>query len=146
MIAVIHPGAGGKEKCWHVDNFCRAAEHLASQNMKVVFLLGPAELERFDEAAIKKIEGCSDAVLQVGLTEVARVLSCCDLYIGNDSGTTHLAGGMGLKTVAVFGPTDIERYGPIGPEVRCFKAAAESCVTNNESAVSDLLEIISAIV
>ena len=45
---VIHPGSGGREKCWHLDNFLSIAETLANEGIEVVFLLGPAEMERFE--------------------------------------------------------------------------------------------------
>jgi ADP-heptose:LPS heptosyltransferase len=38
-------------------------------------------------------------------------------FLGNDSGITHLAAAMGVKTIAVFGPTNPEVYSPIGPAV-----------------------------
>ncbi|KKK89106.1 hypothetical protein LCGC14_2736440, partial [marine sediment metagenome] len=44
---VIHPGSGGRRKCWYPDNFIAIAEVL-SQNNSVIFLLGPAETEGFD--------------------------------------------------------------------------------------------------
>jgi ADP-heptose:LPS heptosyltransferase len=45
------------------------------------------------------------------------LLSCADAFLGNDSGITHLAAAMGVKTIAVFGPTNPAIYSPIGPDV-----------------------------
>jgi ADP-heptose:LPS heptosyltransferase len=47
-------------------------------------------------------------------------LSCSDAFIGNDSGITHLAAGMGIRTIAVFGPTNPAVYKPVGPAVTVF--------------------------
>jgi ADP-heptose:LPS heptosyltransferase len=50
---------------------------------------------------------------------VARVLSRCRLYIGNDSGLTHLAAAVGKPEVlALFGPTDPRVWASLGSRVR----------------------------
>ncbi len=54
---------------------------------------------------------------------MARVLSRCRLYIGNDSGLTHLAAAVGQPEVlALFGPTDPRVWAPLGPQVRTLTA------------------------
>ncbi len=55
------------------------------------------------------------------LAEAGAVLSECALYVGNDSGITHLAAGLGVPTVAVFGPTDPAVWRPLGPRVRVVR-------------------------
>jgi len=126
QVAVIHPGSGGRKKCWHLDNFCKLAEALAAKDMQVLFLLGPVEFERFDDKAAKRIEGVGKYMSGQGLLEVIQILACADLYIGNDSGITHLGAAVGAPTLAVFGPTDAQLYRPIGPQVTLFSAEAES--------------------
>ena len=46
------------------------------------------------------------------------LLSHATAFIGNDSGITHLAAGAGVRTIALFGPTNPVVYKPIGPDVR----------------------------
>jgi ADP-heptose:LPS heptosyltransferase len=48
------------------------------------------------------------------LLELSRYLCTCRLFIGNDSGITHLAAYLGCPTVALFGPTDPRIWGPLG--------------------------------
>ena len=67
---------------------------------------------------MKKIAKCAS---NLQLSEVLALLSCADIFVGNDSGITHLAATLGLKTIAVFGPTNPEVYRPIGPEVTVFE-------------------------
>jgi heptosyltransferase-3 len=45
-LVVIQPGSGGQQKCWHLDNFLAIARDLADREVEVLFLLGPAEVER----------------------------------------------------------------------------------------------------
>ena len=55
------------------------------------------------------------------LNEVVQLISCSDCFIGNDSGITQLAGALGKKTVAIFGPTNTQLYRPIGPSVKTIE-------------------------
>jgi hypothetical protein len=124
-VVVIQPGSGSSHKCCHLDNYLAVAKKLASKDIKVVFLLGPAEQERFSDAAIKKITGVAKCLTDLSLTGVLELLSCADTFLGNDSGITHLAAAMGVKTVVVFGPTNPKVYKPIGPVV--------TAVANNDA-------------
>jgi len=119
-LVIIQPGSGGPDKCWHIDNFLAIAKQLGSKGIKVVFLLGPAELDRFSKLTIKKIKNAAKCLTDLSLTQVLGLLSCADVFLGNDSGITHLAATLGIKTFAVFGPTNPAVYGPIGPDVKIF--------------------------
>ncbi|UCF14934.1 MAG: glycosyltransferase family 9 protein [Phycisphaerales bacterium] len=121
-LVVIQPGSGGKEKCWYVGNFLAVAAGLASKGFEVVFLLGPAERERFSEATIRRINSVAPCLTDLSLTDVVALLSCAEVFVGNDSGITHLAGAMGVRTAVVFGPTDPAIYKPVGPHVSAFAA------------------------
>jgi ADP-heptose:LPS heptosyltransferase len=121
-LVVIQPGSGGKRKCWHIDNFLAVTEELISNNSEVVFLLGPAERERFSNATNKTINSLSRCLTDLSLSKVLELLSCTDIFIGNDSGITHLAAGLGTRTLVVFGPTNPDIYKPIGPDVTVFTA------------------------
>ena len=115
--AVIHPGSGGAHKCWHLDNFLAVARMLEKEGTDSVFLLGPAEMERFGESTISYIRELGNLLTDLPLSDVLAVLSCSRAFLGNDSGITHLAAALGIRTVAVFGPTDPAVYRPIGSAV-----------------------------
>lgn len=119
-LIVIQPGSGGPNKCWHLDNFLAVAEQLGSKGIEVIFLLGPAESERFDKKTINKIRSIKPCLEDLSLTQVIGLLGCSDGYVGNDSGITHLAAALGVKTTAVFGPTNPAVYGPVGSAVTLF--------------------------
>lgn len=119
-VVVIHPGSGGADKRCHLDNFLAVAKELVSKDIKAIFLLGPAELEQFSDAMMKGISCVAKCLTDLSLTEVVGLLSCADGFVGNDSGITHLAAALGVRTLAVFGPTDPDVYGPIGPAVTVF--------------------------
>src|SRR4030043_458287 len=117
---VIQPGSGGQHKCWHIDNFIAVAEELRSKGIKVVFLFGPAEKERLSNKTINDIKNTAKCLTDLSLTQVVYLLSCSGAFLGNDSGITHLAAGMGIRTLVIFGPTNPAIYKPVGPDVTVF--------------------------
>lgn len=102
-FAVIHPFSGSPDKNWPLEGFRRVAAHLGA-NMPVKWCAGPAEqlpdANRFDD-----------------LYELACWLAGARLYIGNDSGITHLAAAAGAPVIALFGLTDPRLWAPRGPTV-----------------------------
>jgi heptosyltransferase-3 len=117
QLVVIHPGSGGANKCWHLDNFLAVAKELRDREMEVLFLLGPAEVERLRPSEKVQIHAAAKCTAHLALSQVVGVLSSADAFLGNDSGVTHLAAGMGLRTIALFGPTDPAVYRPLGRAV-----------------------------
>src|SRR5262249_33676450 len=57
----------------------------------------------------------------------AGVLAHTDLFVGQDSGITHLAGLMGVRTIALFGPTDPDRWAPRGGHVTILQGSPCLC-------------------
>ena len=104
-FAVIHPFSGSARKNWPLERF-RAVARGLDRTMPVRWCSGPDDppLEnpvRFDD-----------------LYELACWLARAALYIGNDSGITHLAAAVGTPVLALFGPTDPAVWAPRGPNVR----------------------------
>jgi ADP-heptose:LPS heptosyltransferase len=120
----LAPGSGQARKDWPLSHYYEVSRTLAWQfSLKVVWLTGPAE-----EAALPYLEGLAQAQGHIllanrPLVRVARVLSRCRLYMGNDSGLTHLAAAMaGPDVLALFGPTDPRVWAPLGPQVHVLSA------------------------
>jgi len=125
-LMVIQPGSGGPKKCWHLENFLAVAKELNSKSVEIIFLLGPAEMERYSDETIKKISNVGKCLTNLSLTQVLGLLSCVDGFIGNDSGITHLAAALGVRTYTVFGPTNPDVYKSIGPDVTVFASKIAS--------------------
>ena len=109
-VVALHVGSGGEAKRWPVSYFVELARLLAEMPDTVVLLIrGPAEEEtaELDSASPRIIH-----LMSPSLTALATILTHCALYVGNDSGITHLAAALGLPTVALFGPTDPAIWGP----------------------------------
>ncbi|MEN6334744.1 MAG: glycosyltransferase family 9 protein [Phycisphaerales bacterium] len=124
-LVVIQPGSGGQKKCWHLENFLNVARTLRGPDIEVLFLLGPAEVERLRPSEKVHIHGVTRCVAHLSLPQVVGLLSCADAFVGNDSGVSHLAAGMGLRTIVLFGPTDPAVYQPLGPRVTVVQGPAD---------------------
>jgi ADP-heptose:LPS heptosyltransferase len=111
----VHPGSGGKRKCWPAQRFAELAARLRAP---VLLLEGPADADacrEFAEALASSVPAAR--VTGVSLSRLAALLSESRGYMGNDSGVSHLAAALGVPTIAVFGPTDPAVWAPLGPEV-----------------------------
>lgn len=109
-LVAIHPGSGSKKKCWPLTNCKKLMENLRERyNCFLLVVSGPAEAGSLQKGA-GYLEGYDNSSIHIcgyDLSTVACLLSFCGLYIGNDSGITHLASSvMTGRIVAVFGPTD----------------------------------------
>jgi heptosyltransferase III len=120
---LIHPGSGSREKCWPLDRFVELAEQLRSAGRRCRFIFGEAEQERWSASEIRKIESIAPAAYLKTYVDLARELSRADLYIGNDSGPSHLAGILGLRAIVLFGPTNPAVWHPLGPRVTVLRKA-----------------------
>lgn len=114
---VVHPGSGGRDKCWPIDRFETAMQALRVQGRDVVAVLGEAELERWPREQVQRWRSAYAVQTLSSLEELHDVLAGASVYLGNDAGPTHLAAQLGLATTALFGPTDPRVWSPIGPAV-----------------------------
>ncbi|HYV56425.1 MAG TPA: glycosyltransferase family 9 protein [Candidatus Nitrosopolaris sp.] len=114
-VLVVHPGAGSRAKRWDAAGFVQVAEWWREMGGGVVEVAGPAEAE--DPPLLG-----SPIVREWPLGDLAAVLSRAALYLGNDSGVSHLAGVVGAAGVVLFGPTDPGRWAPLGARLVALRA------------------------
>jgi heptosyltransferase-3 len=126
-VILIHPGSGSVKKSWHLQNFIHTAALLNARGLQAVFLLGPAEQERLGPDDLKQLSSMWPVLTSLSLTQVLQVLTQTELYLGNDSGISHLAAAMGKKTVVLFGPAGHPtHYRPLGLHVTVLQPADNS--------------------
>lgn len=120
---VIHPGSGGESKCWPRERFLQLARDLRRNGIMPTMVLGEAEEERWGQKAIDGLEREFPCYRHLGFYELAEKLSRARLYLGNDSGVSHLAAAMGVPVFVLFGPSNDVQWRPIGPSVRVLRAS-----------------------
>jgi len=103
----VHPGAGGRAKRWDIAGFVQVAHWWRSRGGSVVAIAGPAEAGEPPALGAPEVRDWP-------LVDLAAVLARAALYLGNDSGVSHLAGAVGASGVVLFGPTDPRRWRPLG--------------------------------
>ncbi len=82
--------------------------------------LGPAD-ERLKDFA-KAVKELGVVVIErISLPTLAALMSECRLFIGSDSGVSHLAALVGIPTAVIFGPTNPDVWAPRGSHVRIVR-------------------------
>lgn len=121
-VVILHPGSGSRKKVWPLRYFLDLYHHLQSDpRRRFLIILGPAEGPEIHQA----FTGLKSANLWIAkglsLVQLASVMEGCRLFIGNDSGISHMAAAVGLPTLAIFGPTDHRVWSPRGEKVEVLR-------------------------
>lgn len=110
----VHPGSGSPRKNWPRE---RWLELIAELPAPVTLVLGEAELAQAPWAGLARV-----AVLrQPSLETLVAHLAGCRLFLGHDSGVSHLAAACGAPCVLLFGPTGPSVWAPPAPHVGAIK-------------------------
>ena len=115
----VHPSGGRLVKQWHTDRLADVATRLARDLSATVVLTGTPD----DRALVDRITSLLPADVRhldltgkMDLPVLAAVLQQLKLFVTADTGPMHLAAAVGTPTVAIFGPSDPNRYGPLNDE------------------------------
>jgi heptosyltransferase III len=122
----IHPGSGSLSKNWPVDYWLELMRRLASVQPNLSFLIVAGEADERPLQQMKSALKTSPLPVtwaeNLPLPELASALAGCVGYLGHDTGITHLAASLDLRTLALFGPTDPAIWAPLGNQVQVLRA------------------------
>ncbi len=121
-IVALHPGASAASKRWPVESFAVVARSLCSyRDCSLLVIEGPAE----SGLGSQVVQGLDSRNVWLAkslpIDLLAATLSLCSAYFGNDSGVSHMAAALGLRSVVVFGPTLPGQWAPLGPDVTVLR-------------------------
>jgi len=122
LIALAVAAAYGPAKEWPAKHFARLIDLLAEKHGAECVLVG-APNERHKAEAVLALARTS-GILAAGKTSVGEalaLLSLCSGFAGNDSGSMHVAGALGLPTVGIFGSSRPDRTAPLGPRTKTLQ-------------------------
>ena len=123
-FAILNPGGGWVTKLWHAEKFGQLADRIYDETgMTSLVATGPAESELAERVAAASRTGrltLAEPSLR-GFYEIARRAA---VYVGGDTGPTHIAIAAGAPTVGIFGPTEWWRNGSL--------AAGDICVSRED--------------
>jgi ADP-heptose:LPS heptosyltransferase len=108
---LVHPGGHFDSQRWPAERFAEVIERLTeSAGAACLVAWGPLE----DELA-RRISGATPDALPIGplsVRELVAVTSIVDLFLGNNSGPLHVAAALGVPSLSLAGPTDLQRFAP----------------------------------
>ncbi|MEM7224943.1 MAG: glycosyltransferase family 9 protein [Pseudomonadota bacterium] len=145
----LAPGAGGRHKCWPLENYQALAQRLAEGGRQAVILLGPAEAEWHEglaralpEARFPLQEAQSpDSLLTIALAQ--RLAAA----VANDAGIGHMLAAADCPLVSLFGPTPPTKFAPLvsrGEVIRAQDFGGDEMAAIPVDAVADALEALLA--
>jgi heptosyltransferase-2 len=119
-VVALHPGSGSGKKNWPIKNWKKLGEYLLSRNRTVVIVAGEADEEQteFLESAWKGKP--VRFARNLPLPHLAALLEKV-LFVGHDSGISHLAAAAGARCILLFGPTDPAVWAPANENVSVLK-------------------------
>lgn len=125
-LVVCHPGSGSIHKCVRSDVWGTLIQGCRARQLSPAVVLGPADDQ---SAQALQAQGIPDLPIlrPKSVTMLAGILSQAQGFIGHDSGVTHLSALLGVPTVAMFGPTDEQRWAPQGSHVTVVRGGSCAC-------------------
>jgi heptosyltransferase I len=118
---VLSPGGGWLSKCWPPERYGTLCDQLwQRQKIRCVINAGPGEEELALEVG-RTSDEARPLAFAPPLLELAALLAGAQLVVAADTGPLHLAAALGARVVALFGPTDEARNGPL-PRGRVVRA------------------------
>ena len=121
-LIAMNLGASAADKMWPATRFAALADRLAERfDLGVLFLCGPGE-----EALLRQAESSLKTnryalAPQLGLKDLAAVISRCHLLVSNDSGPMHFGPALGVPTLGLFSLSDPLHYRPLGNRSRVIR-------------------------
>jgi ADP-heptose:LPS heptosyltransferase len=119
--AVLHPGSGSARKNWPAQRFITLAQELEGKGLSIAWIAGPAEEGRY------QVPPSHTVIRNAPLPVLVHVFARANLYIGNDSGISHLAAASGAPSVVLFGSSDPAVWRPLGKMVTIIVAHRRPC-------------------
>jgi heptosyltransferase-2 len=139
LLIGIAPGAAyGPAKRWYPERFATVADRLIERFSAKVLLFGSAG----DHGVARKVQEKAGNTLvdltgETTLREAISLIARCRLFVSNDSGLMHVAGALGIPTVAIFGSTNPLTTSPVGRKsvvitknAPCAPCLKETCPTD----------------
>lgn len=124
---VFHPGSGGRGKNYPPEFWLQMIGEVTNRfpspsYSRSIILLGPAE-EKLLPFFKRQVGGeRAEIFFALELEQLQSILSQAPLYVGHDSGITHLAAMLGTPTIALFKNSSVQQWRPLGPAVKVIQS------------------------
>ena len=126
----MNPAGGWPTKLWSSERFGRLADELWSHHrLRSLVTYGPGE-EALADTVIRSSNSGKARAVSLSLKGFYELAKRAQVYIGGDTGPTHLAIAAGAPIVGLFGPTEWWRNGSLRPEDICVERVDIDCRTD----------------
>ncbi len=121
-IVIINPGAKSHLKRWPAYKYAELSDMLIREAGCYIFVIGNEDdRETIKDFMSNKKEEALNLSCKTSLAVLAELMREACLVITNDSAPLHIASAVGAAAIAVFGPTDERKYGPLAPGSKVIK-------------------------
>jgi heptosyltransferase-2 len=117
----LHPGSGGERKNWPLELWLALAEQLVERG-SLLFIGGEADQARLAAMRARFQQARVVFAENLPLPHLAAVLERAAIFVGHDSGISHIAAAVGTPSVLLFGPTDPAIWAPTNEKVCVIRA------------------------
>jgi len=126
-FAILNPAGGWVTKLWHAEKFGLLADMIFDRlGLTSVIVTGPNETV-LAERALKASRSEAVVAVQPTLKGFVELAKLAEVYVGGDTGPTHLAIAAGAPMVGIFGPTEWWRNGSLDPLDICVERTDIGC-------------------
>jgi ADP-heptose:LPS heptosyltransferase len=121
----IHPGSGGERKNWPLDRWREVQRSLLADPRlgHLLIIGGESDSRQLSRMKLTRPAARQTILENLSLPVLGAVLSQCALFIGHDSGISHLAAATGIPCLLLFGPTNPDVWAPANDAVVVLQAA-----------------------
>lgn len=141
ILIGVSPACRSRLKEWHTEGFIEVINNLLKRGDYKIILIGDdtqINISNEIKPAVKH-GGLIDLIGKIDLNELFALIERLQLLLTCDSACMHIACELGVKVVAIFGPTDPEEYGPTGKDdivirkaLKCSPCRKAICNFNHE--------------
>jgi heptosyltransferase III len=118
----VHPGSGSEDKNWPEAKWLELLQYLMrSTSLHLLLVGGEAERDRLQRLEAMLPPTRLRMMQNASLPELAQWLASCIGFIGHDSGITHLAAAVGLRSLILWGDTEEAIWRPRGREMAILR-------------------------
>lgn len=141
-VVAIHPGSGSAAKNWPLESWINLGDHLLSlENSRVTLVVVGGEADETQISRLRSIWKGQPVrfAIDLPLTQLAALLQDA-VFVGHDSGISHLAAAAGAHCILLFGPTDPAVWAPKNPAVAILRAPGGNLRELSLETVRDALQ------
>ena len=140
-VIALHPGSGSPRKNWPVEHWIALGQWIFAHYPAARLLLVGGEADGPQVSALSEAFRGKLAFTahDLELPKLAAFLERCAVFLGHDSGISHLAAAVGTRCILLFGPTDPAIWAPANPDVKVIQAPDEDMNDLPVASVSEAL-------